>query len=193
MGIQQYDGGNISNEEEYLEEEFCDLLHLGKLDRFKNLGGMNLEKFNKFISDGWNPCMLPAISENGWIGLSKFDIFSKEKLTELMQSTMYLCPFTTTDETRSFYGAIPIVILSKKKIQDIPGSLSEWYRNFSSDVSFWKPERFLEVGSITKSLNGHGYCDFTLPSDGSGEWVLVSLEIDQDTIIVFRTWDWYNK
>jgi hypothetical protein len=109
-----------------------------------------------------------------------------------VSSTVYLCPFTT-DETRSFYGAIPIVILSKKKIQDIPGSLSEWYRNFSSDVSFWKPERFLEVGSITKSLNGHGYCDFTLPSDGSGEWVLVSLEIDQDTIIVFRTWDWYNK
>ena len=100
MGIQQYDGGNISNEEEYLEEEFCDLLHLGKLDRFKNLGGMNLEKFNKFISDGWNPCMLPAISENGWIGLSKFDIFSKEKLIELMKSTVYLCPFTT-DETRS--------------------------------------------------------------------------------------------
>jgi len=193
MELTQSISSNQDNGEEYLEEEFCDLFHFGKLDRFKNLGSMNMERFSKYLSEGWNPCMLTAISENGWIALSKFDIFSKEKLKELIISTQYLCPFTTTEEARLFYGAIPIIILSKKKIQEIPGSLSEWYRNFSSGVSFWKPERFLEVGSITKSLNGHGYSDFILPSDGSGEWVLVTLEIDQDTIIVFRTWDWYNK
>lgn len=184
--------------EEYnpFPEGYCDLARLGKLSKYKIVGPFNKNILGTRVDEGWKACNIQRIEEDGWIGLrnnfSPFAEMDRQTYIDLVDSTTYQCPLSHLHSF--FYGSIPVMILKKDPFFEGDGmeSFKTFQLKCASDPTEGLDE-MIKVSSFTKIFNGHGYCQMLLPSDGSGEWILLELNIDSDTRLIIRTWDWYNK
>jgi hypothetical protein len=140
------------------------------------------EEMGRFISYGF--------SVNPWVSINRMGI-DVENLKNVFK---YICPYTGN----IYYHFLPLaIILSDNSDVNFyripPYNTPDW--DFFFDLSWNKCKIYgdYEMSSIAESMLGHGYTDYTLPSDGSGKFIKVLIELSNGDFLFGYCWEWYNK
>lgn len=146
----------------------------------------NKEKLEDYLFIG-------VFGNNPWHALERLNIDS----TKLKEAFKYKCPFSEN----IYYHFVPVALILKNGVdsyrnfyeeQNGEGMYSdylfdlEWIKQMSQDV-------LPEANTIQMAMLGHGYTDGTLPSDGSGDFINVLIELDNGDFLFGHCWEWYNK
>ena len=109
---------------------------------------------------------------------------------------IYECPYLKSNK---YFWVLPIAIMSND-IQKYKAlcSLPDWRKDMMFDFKWIKEtssiEEYMEYeNSLSQSFMGHGYTDFTLPSDGYGNRELITIKLDNGDYVLAISHIWYNK
>lgn len=142
------------------------------------------------------------INEYEFIGLQYFSELTFEVLKKLNIEyppfETYKCPYSGI----KFLGVLPLYLFSK----DISKYRDYFHEEnmiaimtFDQDYNKKKLKEYdskieaLDVDDIGKAMQGHGYTECTLPTDGYGEWKLFLVKLSNDDLLLVRNYVWYNK
>ena len=135
--------------------------------------------------------------------LIKLGCFSSTSINKFIDKIVYADPFTSNG--LNFLGLYPLAILSKDiKKYRIEGFIGSYY-DLAWDTKWtkaWGCSKYDKDGNkvtaipldqISQAYLGHGYTDYTSPSDGSNSIVQVKVKLSNEDWLVCATWEWYNK
>lgn len=138
--------------------------------------------------------------ENTWNVLEKMGY---ENAKAVCAETSYECPYTDN----KYYSIQPLCIITDDeqiqadKFISADGKYKPYWYDMACDRDWvmrevkHAPDKILKyfLGGIAKVSMGHGYTDFTLPSDGNGSILPAIMHGDNGSIILCATWVWHNK
>lgn len=134
------------------------------------------------------------ISPVGWNALLSIRHFDKTAVGQWRDLTSYECPYTH----RTYYGMIPIGILTKDPLQYCP-SPDVWYAKMACDREWNFPNGFLtssdltELNEIQRCVIGPGYTHGTMINDGNSSLHPVVVDLSNGDAVLFITHVWHNK
>jgi hypothetical protein len=106
---------------------------------------------------------------------------------DVMQEATYRCPFIKDNK---YFWFVPQLIITSD-ISKYENIQPHW-----RDTEFLITQGCLDKNWILQdpyNMLGHGYTDFTLPTDGSSGRSIAIMELDDGDIVVVATQVWYNK
>jgi len=151
-------------------------------------GGEYLVRMVKDKEDLGNLLGANIVSQNPWSSLKRLGIDTES----LKKAFKYHCPYTGN----IYYHFIPAAILVKsvEPYRKYPYDEIDW--DWAFDLE-WNRERTKEghpeLNNVGESMLGHGYTEGTLPSDGSGSFIKVLIELSNGDYLFGYCWEWYNK
>jgi hypothetical protein len=148
---------------------------------------------------------LIAISRQGFLALTRLQdaLLGYSRITDFERATRYTCVFTNME----FWALVPLGILTKdaKVYQPAFSAPGAWTYGYDLCVQEGR-ERYLEqqlgndeipleiaLSSVALSMMGSGYHLGCLPSDGSPERKLVTVDLVNGDKLICATWVWYNN
>lgn len=140
------------------------------------------------------PLLFGSLGTNPWRMLGYIRAVDFDQVFELVKKVSYSCP----THNIAYLGAMPVALISRDlrmyKDQAIT-QYGEGQVEHAFDVGFTRsmnPELNV-LNQIDLLRLGHGYDFSRLPSDGYGSLIDLQVEIDNGDIVIFKTWEWYNK
>ena len=138
---------------------------------------------------------ISLFGNNPWNALERLGIESKE----LKETFKYKCPFSDN----IYYHFTPVVLVLnngvdsyRKYYEEQNGIKDPLYTDYLFDTKWGRRlsmEVLPEATTIQMAMLGHGYTEGTLPSDGSGDFINVLIELDNGDFLFGHCWEWYNK
>jgi hypothetical protein len=151
--------------------------------------------FDWTMADEYAPIALSAMSEETWTVLARIGVCNAGPVLEDFR---YDCPWT--DNT--YWHFVPWVLLAKdpsvfKQPSGSWGELAfdcDWIRSmWMKGFKDLKDPQVLEPDRVARSMLGHGYTNWTLPSDGSVRYIVACLGLNDDSLIAGWLNLWFNK
>lgn len=119
---------------------------------------------------------------NGWEGTPI--------VAELKEQVTYCCPFFPGNK---HFWMIPTAIIVSRDIKQYrEPNLSSPMFDHMFDATYTL-NNLRELNKVHKVMLGHGYTDFTLPSDGDNELAKFTVNLSNGDKLLMAGWIWYNK
>lgn len=142
-------------------------------------------------------CAIPTLDRskflNSILSLEEGSVFESLRKAGIDTSSFeqtYLCPYSGLE----FYSLVPMFLISN--------DLSLYIKRTEfNDMAFDKewmwdrqdPNNLFNPSDLNKSMLGSGYTYGCNISDGSNQYLLVAIELDNGDKLICLTWEWFNK
>jgi len=143
-----------------------------------------------------SPLPIPVGSRGNWDTLHDLGVVNAKDIKEKLTAE---CPWSDN----KYFIFYPIAILFQDK-NTWDSKQNDKYFGPYRDMFFdrdWQMRRFeikdrevhFSIGSVDRSLLGHGYTEGTMPSDGGGGLKNAAMHLSNGDLIIGKVWVWYNK
>jgi len=166
------DIGDILSGGEYIKTN----VHFGATVDFKTIFGG--------IGKGFIP-----LYRNAWQRLEEMNV----EVVNLEKAFQYKCPYT--ENTYYHFMPVAIIINHDSNVEQYrQPNFAHSFHDYLFDLEWiLHMDKMPEIDDIGRSMLGHGYTSGTLPSDGSGRFINILIELDNKDHIFGHCWEWYNK
>ena len=125
---------------------------------------------------------------------------SKEVQQEFKKHFLYVCPFI---DGNHYYWFAPSFVFTEIPIEK---AIEHMFQKTiaAEQIYGWKSDQIKMIEEFHEYKDnhpfygeqlymGHGYTDYTLPSDGCNHKDVCMVRLDNGDILVGQTWVWFNK